>query len=480
MFSRIRNRLRPRSVRARLTFWYLLTLGGSLLAFAAFVFVVRAGTLYREMDADLKIRAHQIAAELRPVVYALDVEQALAHDERAIAAPLLVRAVPGSILFESPRFPRLVWNGDRHLATAARDGTALVTVATLGGSPVRVATVRIDRPGAEALALQVADPTEPVRQTLRQLAIVMAMAIIVVLAVASYGSGITARRALAPVDQIVARVRHIQAARVSDRLDVQAGSEELDRLVATLNEMLDRLEASMRSARRFAADASHELQSPLAAMRGIVENCVRRERSLAEYRAMATDLLAEIERCSLLVRDLRLLALAEARQIAAAPEPVALETVVQECAEIARALAEEKAIRVETRIVDPPAVPGSALHLRRVLLNLLENAIRYSPPGAAVRLSVARLGSRALIAVQDEGCGIGPEDLPHIFEPFYRADPARARDTGGTGLGLAIADQIVRAHGGEMTVTSVPSSGSRFTVSLPLAQPAEEGPISFR
>jgi signal transduction histidine kinase len=469
MSSPIRDRLRLHSVRARLTFWYLLTLGAGLLAFAVFVFVMRVDTLYHELDADLEVRLHQAFTDQRTELFALDVGDELARSEHARASGLLVREAPGAFLFRSPGFPNIGWAEENSLARAARDGVPVVAIADRTGAGLHVATLRIDRPGAPTLALQLSAPTEPVTLALDQLAGELSVAILVVLLVASWGSGITARRALAPVDQIVARARHIQAEKLGERLDVHAGSAELDRLVETLNDMLDRLEAAMRTARRFAADASHELQTPLAAMRSVVEASVRRARGVEDYQAMAADLLVEIDRSSRLVRDLRLLALAEGGQVVTAGDRIDLATMVSECSEIARAMGEEKAIRVDARIEQRPVVLGSALHLRRVILNLTDNAIRYSPAGAGMEILVAGANGQASVRVSDHGCGIAPEDLPHIFEAFYRADPARARETGGTGLGLAIADQIVRAHGGAITVASEPGAGSTFTMTLPLA-----------
>jgi len=298
---------------------------------------------------------------------------------------------------------------------------------------------------------------------------VIVIGIMVVLGVASYGSTFTARRALAPVDAIVRRVREIQAGRLEDRLDIDGGSDELDRLVATLNEMLDRIAVSVRSARRFAADASHELQTPMAAMRTALDMCLRGERPASEYRTMAADLMADIDRLSTIVRDLRLLAVADAGHLIATPEPVDLAGITAECCEIAKAISEEKRIQIETSLQDRPIVSGSALHLRRAILNLAENAIRYSPAASCVCIALGSHDGEAYVTVADRGCGIAPHDLPHIFEPFYRADPARARETGGTGLGLAIADQVVRAHGGRIEVVSAPGEGSTFTLWLPRA-----------
>lgn len=474
MFSAILARLRPRSLRARLTFFYLLTLSGALGSLALLVFVGQAQASYRELDRELQVRLLGLVSEHRSALLSRDVSAALAAQVTPELS-LLVRQVSGRELFRSAGFPALDWAGEHGATSAAREPTPLLTVADLSGVPVRVATTVVTRLGTESLVVQTAASVAPVRRELVRLALGMALSIMLVLLVASHGSASTARRALAPVDEIVGRVRLIQATHISERLDAHTGSEEIDDLAATLNEMLDRIEASLHSARRFAADASHELQTPLAAMHGAVEVCLRAERAPSEYRTLAADLLAETERLSALIRDLRLLALADRDQIPEVAESVDLAGLVSECCDIASAMAEEKQVRVQTRIRGQPMVLGSALHLRRVVLNLLQNAIRYSPAGSPVMVSVARPHGHAMVLVADHGCGIPPEDLPHIFEPFYRADPARARDTGGSGLGLAIVEQIVRLHRGTIKVASTPGSGSTFAVYLPSAP---EGPGS--
>lgn len=225
----------------------------------------------------------------------------------------------------------------------------------------------------------------------------------------------------------------------------------------------------MSSARRFAADASHELQTPIAAIRGTLDMCLRVGCSAEDWHGTAVDLLDDLDRLSELVRDLRLIALAEAGHLLDERERVPLADLVQDCCETAAVIADAQHIQVTAAALDPVIVSGSSRHLRRVLLNLLQNAIRYSPPGASVLVSVGHAGHMATFTVSDSGCGIDANDLPHIFEPFYRSDPARARNTGGSGLGLAIVDQIVRAHGGRIDVSSTPAHGSTFSVFLPLA-----------
>lgn len=468
MFSAIRSRLTLRSIRARLTFWYLLTLGVTLAGFAVFFWLVRARTLYGEFDAALEIRGHEVVAALRTTLLELDPGAGLASHPAAGRQPVLVRASSGTVVYRAPAFPLLSFAAERDLAAAARGPQASVlAVRDRSDGQVRIVTIPVNQQGTGSLAVQLAASVAPVEGTLRQLGGGMALAILLVLAIAAYGSSRTTRYALAPVDAIVARVRAIQSSGLDERLDVRGGSAELDRLISTLNEMLDRIGVSMRSARRFAADASHELQTPLTVMRGVVEARLRHAREFG-HDDLDRDLLSEIERTSALIRDLRLFALAEAGQVVAVPEPVDVATLAEECAEIARALAEPSQIRVDLHIDGRPVVLGSALHLRRVLLNIATNAITYSPPQSTIRIRVAREHGEAVIVVRDEGCGIDAGDLPHIFEPFYRTDPARARQTGGTGLGLAIADQIARAHGGQIHVSSELDHGSVFTVALPL------------
>lgn len=408
----------------------------------------------------------------------LDLVAALAEEQRLAALPVVVRQPSASLIYRSPAFPALRGRAEAAAAQAAGSSDGLSTVEDRDGAEYRLATIVVPRAGTTSVVVQMTTPLEPVRHILRQLLVTMLLWFALVIACASYGGSFITRRALEPVDAIVSRVREIQAGLLNDCVHVRTGSDELDRLVDTLNDLLDRLGASVQSARRFATDASHELQTPIAAMRAALDACIDDRRTTAsEFRLTVEDLVAELDRLSALVRDLRLLSLADAGHLLDRVELIDLGALVHDCCDIVRAAAEPRNIAISVDVLVDVTVPGSPLHLRRALLNLAQNAVKYSPDGSTVQVSVGRLEAQAVLVVVDHGCGIAAEDVPHIFERFYRADPARARETGGSGLGLAIADQIVRSHGGRIEVSSVAGEGSVFAVFLPLAAASDLPPL---
>jgi signal transduction histidine kinase len=245
----------------------------------------------------------------------------------------------------------------------------------------------------------------------------------------------------------------------------------MERLAETLNGMLARLEAAFTQTRRFAADAAHELRTPLAALRGGIEVALRAERPPEEYRRVLGSSLEEVERLIRLAEDLLLLS-----RSSAGPDvtraPVDLEPQLLEVFDVGARLGQAAGVSVRTDTMAPATVRGDPTALRRALLNLVENTIKYTPPGGKVELGLATGNGMAVVTVSDTGIGLDPADADRIFEPFVRLDAARARDTGGAGLGLAIARSIAVAHGGTLWVESRPGAGSRFVLRLPLAPAA--------
>src|SRR5687768_3223356 len=333
-------------------------------------------------------------------------------------------------------------------------------------------------------AVIVGERLTTMHETLASLRQVLLVTSALGLALALAGGWVLAGRALRPVDRVTAAAAAIAtgdgtATSLGSRLAVPPTDDELSRLSATFNAMLDRLQASFRAQERFVGDASHELRTPLTAIRGNVDVLLRQARldgrrlDPSDLTPALDDIRRESDRMRRLLEDLLLLARADAdasndpnKTAPIRHELVRLDEIASEAVRSAEALASGQLLELEApRGV---AVPGDPDRLHQLVMILLDNAIRHTPPGGRIRVAVAVTpDGQARIAVRDEGEGIAPEHLPHLFERFYRADGARGRSSGGTGLGLAIAQAICRAHGGEISVTSAPDQGATFLVTLP-------------
>ena len=298
------------------------------------------------------------------------------------------------------------------------------------------------------------------------------------------GAYVIAGRALRPIDGIINEVQAITDGRsLHRRLPSVGVGDELERLTMTLNEMMERLERSFGALRRFTADASHELKTPLAVLRADVERAMTPSVPPAERLVALEEALHETTRMADLVESLLTLARADERRFDLHLEPVPLEALVREVFETAVILGEAGGLTVTMPLVEPVTVAGDPTRLRQLFLNLITNAIKYTPRGGSVELSLESFGKTVAFSVRDTGVGISAADLTHIFERFWRADRARSRplltgdrpwmaERGGFGLGLAIGQWIAEAHGGSISVRSRLGRGSTFTVTLPVAEAA--------
>jgi signal transduction histidine kinase len=296
-----------------------------------------------------------------------------------------------------------------------------------------------------------------------------------VLFVSSLGVGwVVAGRVLAPVGRITSVARDIQATDLSRRIQLPGPEDELKQLADTFDAMLARLDAAFAAQRQFVADASHELRNPLAIIRTNADVALTDpDASPDELRQTIATVKRAGDRMSLLVDDL--LALARRQEPTLEHEPVDLGAAVAEASDDFMVPAETRDIVLDRAIAPGVVVTGDREALKRVVANLLDNAVRLAPAGSRIRLATGSEGDRAWIAVADEGPGISPEDQAHVFDRFWRADKARARADGGTGLGLAIVRQIVAGHGGEVRLHSKVGVGSSFVVWLPITRPAIDG-----
>jgi heavy metal sensor kinase len=377
----------------------------------------------------------------------------------------------GELLFQSDRLrphrffvPALPGQINHAAFERPKPGARNISLDTLGTLRLMTAFV----PGPDGLVVvQVATSLASINRELNELFSVILLSGPLVLACALAGGYMLARKALAPVDRIVSTAEQITATRLDRRIEVPHSDDELRRLVRTLNGMIARLEHSFEEIRRFTADAAHELRTPIAVLRTEAEVALRMPRAPEQYRRVLEDQLEELERLSRLAEQLLFLCREDAGLVPVARDRVGLLEVVEDVAEHMRVVAEAKGLTLQVDRIVPCHVNGDEDQLRRLLFNLLDNAIKFTPAQGAIKVETVRVDGKVRIVVADTGIGIPQEQLPHIFERFYRVDPARGRDTDGTGLGLAIARSIAEAHGGSIEVESKVGFGTRAIVTLP-------------
>jgi two-component system, OmpR family, sensor kinase len=345
----------------------------------------------------------------------------------------------------------------------------LETLRDFGDEPVRLLSVPLDIRGV-GYAIQVAGSLDDANAVLRSARLLfLAMAVAILAAVALTGAAL-ARAILRPIDRIVSRARIVGASALTERLPHPGGHDEMSRLVETLNGMLGRIEQVFESQRRFTADASHELRSPLSRLRAELEITLRRPRDLVEYEVALRSCLDEVERLSRLTDELLTLARLDAGEPREAlPRPVPLSPILEEA--VTR-LAPEALRRDVSVVVDAPAqltvevAPGA---VGLVVANVLDNAVKFSPRGGQVRIRVTAEEGVAVVAVSDSGPGVPEDEMPRLFERFYRGSAARSADVPGVGLGLAICRLLVEAQGGGISVANTPAGGATVRVRFPLA-----------
>jgi len=277
-----------------------------------------------------------------------------------------------------------------------------------------------------------------------------------------------ARRALKPVAKITQTANDIgSGANLSQRIPVSEVKDEIGQLALTFNSMMDRLESSFTQMRQFSSDASHELRTPLTVLKGQSELALGTERKPEEYQEVISSNLEEVQYMSKVLEDLFLLSKSDENQIALDCESVDLKSLIEEVCKHAEIIASEKNIKIVIAYLEPVQVYGDPVRLRQMIWNVVVNGIKYTQHGGEVKISVRGKGDGVLIIIQDDGIGISEEDLPLIFNRFYRVDKARSRQEGGTGLGLSICKFIVDGHQGSIDIESKLGEGTKFKITLP-------------
>ncbi len=481
------------SIRSRVTAAYALALFGTMLAFAAALWTARRADVLRNLQVRVATLADighlvltQAGTQNNPVVVTTD---SMRGPELQLSLRARLDAVPGYLVVADSL--RALYLSAAVRSLTADDVSRLVSAAMQLTPDHRVATVALADDKLLIVARFANGDAGPVRRVVagssvataefmgsEQFGVFVLIAPLVVLLSVIMAHVITGR-ALRPVDEIIGEVSAISDGRsLHRRLPETEVDDELARLAATLNAMLARLEQSFSGLRRFTADASHELKTPLTVLRANIERAMSSGPRSTEGLVALEEALQETARMADLVESLLTLARADEGRFDLHRQPVALRPLVIDVAETAQILGEEAGLKVMVAPLEEATVMGDALRLRQLFLNLVTNAVKYTPRGGRVELSLVRRASSVEFAVRDSGSGIAGADLPYVFDRFWRADRARSRsaDRGGVGLGLAISQYIAHAHGGSITVSSRLGRGSTFTVSIPLS--GEESPLT--
>jgi two-component system, OmpR family, sensor kinase len=451
------------SLRVRLVLWYALVLTLVVVLYGGAVVYQSWRSMIATVDAELEGYARDVGQALRPVDggrFDLELPAAAAavFFQREGGRPYyVITSAHGDLIDQSD--PEITIGRAGDTASGRRE----VSLPAAGG-----ATVLVGR--------DIAD----LRREQRALMLNVALAGIATLALSIFGGWFVAGRALAPIKRISQTARAMSEGDLNARISVERTESELEQVASTLNDAFDRLRLAVEQERRFTADASHELRTPISVLRAEAEWALDRERTPQQYK----DALAVCRRAALRMQDAveRMLSLVRAEAIddVQEPAPVAMHALIADVLGWLAPLAQECGIRLSTD-GEPLTVNGNAEQLREALNNIVANAIVYNKRGGSVIVSTRQNGGIGRIEVIDTGIGIPAEAIPHVFDRFFRVDKARSREIGGSGLGLSIARAIFVAHGGDVTCTSEPATGSVFVISLPAltADPSLCSPTSL-
>lgn len=460
-----------RSIRFRLTLWYTALLTLSLLVLGAVAYILLSFSLTREIDSALTGVARVLAERSKTPATLIPSEIDEAFRRFFGFSPWQHYFQKLDPLDQSdmqpPTEPMRPPLSRESLINASRGIPSFETVEGLGPYPVRILVYPVQRGGQVRELLQLGMSLQNSIQTRHQFLLIMSAILPAALLLAAGIGYILAKRALLPVDRMVETTRYISGEHLSERLQETGTGDELDRLAQTLNAMLDRLDSTFSQIRRFSADASHELQTPLTIIKGELEVALRAERNPEEYRDVLRSVLEEIDRIAVMVESLLLLGRAEAGLLKMDTQKVLLFDLVDRAFLRLKPLAEARSVQMTIEKLDPAVIDGDTDRLERLIVNLMDNAIKYTSPGGQISIELAENPHGVELRISDTGIGISESEQERVFQPFYRTDQARNISQRGTGLGLAIARSIAVAHGGTISLESAPGQGSTFAVRFP-------------
>jgi heavy metal sensor kinase len=468
-----------RGLRAQLTLWHAGLMALTLLALSGFTYALLIRVLHSRADAALHGYADTTARQIATTLYAGESSSRpgathfLSNDLRSWGRYIQVVDPQGYVVEKSDGLNThpLPVSADA-LRRGLAGETTFETVPGLGEHPVRIITTPVLMGTRVPYLVQAGTSLEGVEAALQRAGWILLVLTPTVFIVALVGGWLVVGRALRRVDDLRRTALEIQGTNLQRRIKHSGADDEIGRLAQAFDQMIARLDRSFQQVRQFSADASHELKTPLTAIRGEAEVALMGTHSADEYRQTIGSILESSERMSQVVESLLLLARADSGQNLIRREPVELGDVLLRAYESLEDMAARQHISVLIEEVDDLTISGDPLWLNQILVNLISNGIKYTPEGGEVSVALRAVEEHAELTVRDTGIGIAPEHLPHIFDRFYRVDEGRARAAGGTGLGLSITRWAVEEHDGEISVESEVGSGTLVRVRFPLATDA--------
>jgi len=448
--------MNTRSLRFRLVVWYAALLTGCFVLIGAATYAVLQSSLVGALKQNQLRRAGQIGQFLLEEIplqgearlgeqiddrYAPDFNDRFVRVTRGDGGRLYVSRPPKDRNFDPAAVPPV---------TDLSRGATVRQVPLPDGRELLVTARLVQMPSGARYLVETGAPMDDVQAHLRQWLRFLLVVLPVVAALALGGGSFLVKRALLPVDRIAASAERISSQNLSERLPVARTGDELERLSIALNHMIQRLDEAFQYSRRFMADASHELRTPLTVLRGELESFIQEPALVPEWRERLASALEEVERLANIVEGLFAISRLDAGEAAAEWVKLDLARLAAATADQMSLLAEDKNIQVTCAAAEPVWVEGDQARLKQVVVNLLDNAIKYTLQGGAVALTVSAINSHAVLEVADNGIGIPAEALPRVFDRFFRVDKARSREQGGAGLGLSIVKSICTAHHGRV------------------------------
>jgi heavy metal sensor kinase len=456
-----------KSIKFRLTVSYLTAILVLLAAFGTVAYFMLSKNLYRNLDEALRARVTELGSSIK-------MENGQIIFEQKFNDLVFIYNADGALLQRlgpNVRFPNI----EKIVQQALLGQSSFLTTSTTEGQDVRLYGAPFNVDSRTRIAIIVGRLPQDIHGMLRIFRGVTIYSALAVLLLAGVGGMFLAHQTLKPVHRITDIARGIGEGDLSQRIDIQS-DDEMGRLASTLNGMIARLEEAFNRQKQFAADASHELRTPLAVIQAESSLALDKKRTQAEYRKSLDLVSQEVAYMSEVIGKLLQLTRSDAGPEQLNLWDVNLRDLWAELASDMEALALDKGLRVLEGPMENLSVKGDKVKLRQLFMNILDNAIRYTPSGGSITGSIIRKEGNAVVSISDAGVGISAEHLPFVFDRFYRVDKARTRAEGGTGLGLAIASSIAKAHGGDIEIESEVGKGSTFHVILPLLDTPAEKP----